>query len=143
MAISIWKKQDFGDDGKWVGYTLEKTGRDYNSKEVNNMSDKRKKGDNSEFISENYERLEKSGFKEDGLAMNELDPRKTVERLMDEGYNKKEAVQVINYMIGPDELSEDEAKQKVNEQIEEKAKEQERGGDEKVPWERAVGRRGY
>lgn len=126
-----------------MGYGLEKTGRDYNSKDVNNISDTRRKSDNSEFISEGYEKLENSGFKENGLAMNELDPRKTVERLMEEGYNKKEAVQVINYMIGPDELPEEEAKQKVNEQIEENAKKQERSGDEKVPWERAMSRRGY
>lgn len=126
-----------------MGYGLEKTGRDYNSKEVNNISDTRRKSDNSEFISEGYEKLENSGFKENGLTMNELDPRKTVEKLMDEGYNKKEAVQVINYMIGPDELPEEEAKQKVNEQIEQEEKKQEIRDEGKVPWEKAMSRRGY
>ncbi len=139
-----------GDDGKWVGYGIEKTGRDYNSKQVNDISDTKRKQDNSEYVSEGYDLMGETGFKEDGLTIDELDPKKTIERLMDEGYNKNESVRIVNYMIGQDALTEDEAKAKVNAEIEEELDKQEaqyqRDNDDdgqKVPWENATSRRGY
>lgn len=107
-----------GDDNEWVGYGIERTGRDYNSKQVNEMSNTKSKEDNSEVVSERYEMVKDTGFKENGITMDELDPKKTVDRLMDEGYNKNEAARIINYMIGPDKMGEDAAKDKVNQEIE-------------------------
>lgn len=133
-----------GDDGEWVGYGIERTGRDYNSKQVNTASDTKRKEDDSEAISGSYEMIEDSGFKENGITMDELDPKKTFERLMDEGYNKNEAARVINYMIGPDKMGEDAAKQKVNQEIEEE-QEKRYGDDEdqKGPWDTLRDRRGH
>lgn len=133
-----------GDDGKWVGYGIERTGRDYNSKQVNTASDTKRKEDNSEAISGSYEIVEDSGFKEGGITMDELDTKKTFERLMDEGYNKNESARIINYMIGPDKMGEDAAKEKVNGEIEEEEKRKYRDDDDqKVPWESIRDRRGH
>lgn len=133
-----------GDDGKWVGYGIERTGRDYNSKQVNSMSDTTRKEDKSEVISGSFEKVEDTGFKEDGITMDELSPKKTLDRLMGEGYNKNEAVRIINYMIGPEKMGEDKAKETVNQEIELEAQEKAReDSDQKVPWDNARDRRGY
>lgn len=42
-----------------------------------------------------------------------------VEKFMDQGYNKEESIKICNYMIGEEQLKEDEAKTKVNEEIKE------------------------
>lgn len=133
-----------GDDGKWVGYGLERTGRDYNSKQVNNASDTKRKEDNSEAISRSYGVVADSGFKENGITMDELDPKKTFERLMDEGYNKNESARIINYMIGPDKMGEDAAKEKVNQEIEAEQERKYRADDsQKTPWDSVGIRRGH
>lgn len=41
-----------------------------------------------------------------------------VDQFVKEGYQKREAVQIFNYMIGEEALTEQEAKQRVNEEIE-------------------------
>lgn len=133
-----------GDDGKWVGYGLERTGRDYNSHQVNEASDTKRKEDNSERISGNYGMVKDTGFKENGITMDELNPRNTVERLMEEGYNKNEAARIINYMIGPDKMGEDAAKEKVNGEIEAEQERKYRDDDsQKTPWDSIANRRGH
>lgn len=109
-----------GDDGKWVGYPIEKTGRDYNSKQVNDISDTRKKQDNSEYVSEGHERLAKSGLSQDGLTIDELNPKTTIDRFIEEGYNEEDSKTIFNYMIGNNPLTEDAAKEKVNAEIDER-----------------------
>lgn len=133
-----------GDDGKWVGYGIERTGRDYNSKQVNAMSDTTRKEDKSELVSGSFKKVEDTGFKEDGITMDELSPKKTLDRLMDEGYNKNEAARIINYMIGPEKMGEDKAKETVNQEIELEAQEKAKDdSDQKGPWDNARDRRGY
>lgn len=133
-----------GDDGKWVGYGIERTGRDYNSKQVNSMSDTTRKEDKSELVSGSFKKVEDTGFKEDGITMDELSPKKTLDRLMDEGYNKNEAARIINYMIGPEKMGEDKAKETVNQEIELEAQEKAKDdSNQKGPWDNARDRRGY
>lgn len=133
-----------GNDGKWVGYGIERTGRDYNSKQVNAMSDTTRKEDKSELVSGSFKKVEDTGFKEDGITMDELSPKKTLDRLMDEGYNKNEAARIINYMIGPEKMGEDKAKEIVNQEIELEAQEKAKDdSDQKGPWDNARDRRGY
>lgn len=133
-----------GDDGKWVGYGIERTGRDYNSKQVNAMSDTTRKEDKSELVSGSFKKVEDTGFKEDGITMDELSPKKTLDRLMDEGYNKNEAARIINYMIGPEKMGEGKAKETVNQEIELEAQEKAKDdSDQKGPWDNARDRRGY
>lgn len=133
-----------GDDGKWVGYGIERTGRDYNSKQVNSMSDTTRKEDKSELVSGSFKKVEDTGFKEDGITMDELSPKKTLDRLMDEGYNKNEAARIINYMIGPEKMGEDKAKETVNQEIELEAQEKAKDdSNQKGPWDNTRDRRGY
>lgn len=133
-----------GDDGEWVGYGIERTGRDYNSKQVNSMSDTTRKEDKSELVSGSFKKVEDTGFKEDGITMDELSPKKTLDRLMDEGYNKNEAARIINYMIGPEKMGEDKAKETVNQEIELEAQEKAKDdSNQKGPWDNARDRRGY
>ena len=134
-----------GDDGQWVGYEIERTRTDYNSKQVNTKSDTTNKQDNSETISQSYDKIEDTGFKENGITMDELSPKKVFEQLMDEGYNKNEAARVVNYMIGPEKMGREDAKKRVNEEIEEELdkqmKEKETDDKEKVPWDDEIGPR--
>ena len=137
-----------GNDGQWVGYEVERTRTDYNSKQVNAKSDTTNKQDNSETISTSYDKIEDTGFKEEGITMDELSPKKVFEQLMDEGYNKNEAARVVNYMIGPEKMGREEAKEKVNQEIEEeldkKMQEQDKDDNAKVPWDDDIGpRRSY
>lgn len=139
-----------GDDGQWVGYEVERTRTDYNSKQVNAKSDTTNKQDNSETISKSYDKIEDTGFKEEGITMDELSPKKVFQQLMDEGYNKNEAARVVNYMIGPEKMGREEAKEKVNQEIEEEldkkmgtndANEENEGNSAKVPWDDDIGPR--
>ncbi len=45
-------------------------------------------------------------------------PNEFIESLIQEGYQKPEAVQILNYMVGQEGLNLDQAKQRVNEEIE-------------------------
>ena len=133
-----------GTNGEWTGYGLEKMGRDYNAKVVDRLSDTRTNKVAPANISDRFETVEHSGLADDGIQMQDLSPRKTIDRFIEEGYNKKEAIDIYNYMIGEEHLSEDAAKQRVNEEIEEKIEKGEREveEDEKTPWGDAEGRRG-
>ena len=63
---------------------------------------------------------------------------------MGEGYNKNEAVRIINYMIGPEKMGEDKAKETVNQEIELEAQEKAKDdSDQKVPWDSVGNRRGH
>ena len=60
-----------------------------------------------------------------------------VEDLMKEGYQKKEAVQIVDYMLGEEALTLEEAKEKTNEDIikEQKDKEKDKEVEEgRTPW---------
>ena len=127
-----------GTNGKWTGYGIERQGRDYNSHLVNELSStKTNKVDPAE-ISEKYEKVENTGLAADDIQIEDLSPRKTIERFMEEGYNKKEAISIYNYMIGEEKLPEDVAKQKVNEEI--ALKNQERPKEGRDPGEEAYDR---
>ena len=124
-----------GTDGKWTGFEVDVRGRDYNAKAVDKLSDTRTSKVAPADINKRFEAVEHSGLADDGVQMQDLSPRKTIDRFMEEGYNKKEAIDIYNYMIGPQKLPEDAAKNKVNEEIEkrierESKKRQEGGRDQ-------------
>lgn len=45
-----------------------------------------------------------------------------IEEFIKDGYQRKEAVEIFNYMIGEEVLTEKEAKERVNENIKEREK---------------------
>ena len=57
----------------------------------------------------------------DGVQYSEMQKyaESLVEKFMNQGYNKEESIKICNYMIGEEQLKEDEAKTKVNEEIKE------------------------
>lgn len=63
-----------------------------------------------------------------------------IEEFIKDGYQRKEAVEIFNYMIGEEVLTEKEAKERVNENIKEREKiqekDQERDDDDegRTPW---------
>jgi len=134
----------FNNEGEWVGYGIEKQGRDYNSHKVNKMSDITKTQDKSEKISKGYEKVENTGFEEQGIHIDELSIKRNIDRFVEEGYNKKQAIKIVNYMIGEEKLSEENAKEKVNEEIIEEIEKQEKerlDDNQKTPWGDAEARR--
>lgn len=112
-----------GNDGEWVGYGIEGKGKDYNSSRVNELSNLRT-GEKieQENITKGYEQAEQGSQGDDGVQINEINPRETIDRFIEEGYNKEEAIHIYNYMIGEKKLPEEDAKIKVNEEIAEKTK---------------------
>lgn len=132
-----------GDNGKWTGYGLEANGRDYNSKIVNELSNTKTNSVEPGEVSDRYEAVEHTGLADDGIQMQDLSPMATIERFMDEGYNKDEAIDIYNYMIGEEHLSEEAAKERVNEEIVERIEKDEREVEdsEKTPWGDAWARR--
>lgn len=132
-----------GTNGEWTGYGVERIGRDDNRKIVNQLSSTRTNNVEPADISDRYEGVKNTGLADDGVQIQDLSPMATIERFMEEGYNKKEAVDIYNYMIGPEHLSEEASKERVNSEIIERIEENERQveDDEKTPWNDAENRR--
>lgn len=109
-----------GANGEWTSHGIEMRGRDYNSQEVNEMTDLTHKSSNPDKITENYAKVENSGFSDDGIQIDELDLEGIIERFIQEGYQREEAIDIINYMIGEERLTEEQAKSRVNDEINQK-----------------------
>lgn len=109
-----------GTNGEWSSHEVEIRGRKYNSHQINELTQNRTKSNNPNEISETYEEVEDTGFKQDGIQIDEMtEPQKVIQKFMDEGYQKKEAIAIFNYMIGEEKLPEKLAKERVNEEIKE------------------------
>lgn len=117
-----------GSNGEWITHGIEIKGKDYNSQEINEKTDLSHKSSNPNEMTDNYKKIEKTGFNEDGIQLNELNLEEVIEKFVEEGYQKDEAIDIINYMIGEEKLSEEKAKDRVNEEIKQKreAEKQER-----------------
>ena len=109
-----------GANGEWTSHAVEMKGRDYNSQQVNEMTDLTHKSSNPDKITENYAKVENSGFSDDGIQIDELDLEGIIEKFIQEGYQREEAIDIINYMIGEERLTEEQAKSRVNEEINQK-----------------------
>ena len=58
-----------------------------------------------------------------------------IESFIEQGYQKNEAVAIFNYMIGEEELTEKQAKDRVNDDIKEvKQEERTEEEEERTPW---------
>lgn len=122
-----------GANGEWTSHEIEMQGRKYNSQQINEQTDLRYKSSNPDEISNGYERVKDTGFAEDGIQLDELDPEVIISRLIDEGYQRDEAIDIINYMIGEEQLTEEKAKERVNEKIKERREdEREIDDDERI-----------
>lgn len=143
-----------GKNGQWLSHDIEVKGRQYNSHAINEATSIRTRNSDPDRQTTAYEKTEETGLKEDGIEYSEMyliqHPNELIEKLIEEGYQKPEAIKVFDYMIGEEALSLEEAKQKVNEEIEQgKFNEQEQEKDEisqeeeseRTPWGDAEERR--
>lgn len=151
-----------GKNGEWLSHDIEVKGRNYNSHAVNETTSIRNRKAEPDKQTEAYEQAADTGLVEDGIQYNEMYLMEHAEELIDclvkEGYQRHEAVQVFNYVIGEERLTLKEAKERVNKEIEKNAPEQARGeseelaeeieedrSEERTPWgdaERRDARRG-
>ncbi len=145
-----------GKNGEWLAHDIEVRGREYNSHAVNATTSIRTRRSDPDRQTEAYEKAEETGLKEDGIEYSEMyliqHPSEFIESLMEEGYQKPEAIQIFDYIVGEEALSIEESKEKVNEEIaqgkfkkeEQKQKSEAQQGDEeegRTPWGDAEDRR--
>ncbi len=108
-----------GTNGEWSSHEIEMEGKDDNTKKVEQLTQNKTKSNNPDKISESFERVEDTGLKEEGIQIEEMtEPQKIIQKFMEEGYQRKEAIHILNYMIGEEKLTEKQAKERVNEEIE-------------------------
>lgn len=110
-----------GKNGDWLSHDVEVQGRDYNSHAVNETTSIRSRTADPDRQTTAYEKTTQTGLREDGIEYSEMyliqHPNEFIESLMKEGYQKPEAVQIFNYVVGEKALSIEQAKEKANEEI--------------------------
>ena len=74
-------------------------------------------------INKAYNFVSKTGLGTDGVELSELTPQETIKKFMDEGYNRDEAIDILNLTIGEQQLTEEQAKEVVNQKIKEHSQE--------------------
>lgn len=133
-----------GKEGKWASQAIEVKGRPYNSSQVNEITSIRTGVADPDRETGTYSSVEKTGLIQDGVQYDEMHlmqhSEEIIEEFIKDGYQRKEAVEIFNYMIGEEVLTEKEAKERVNENIKKREKiqekEQERDDDDegRTPW---------
>lgn len=117
----IVKESRLGKNGKWESHEIEVMGRDYNSKEINDATSTRIGGEaDPSRTTDAYEKVKETSMSNDGVQMEEMQEYREslINKFIDEGYNREEATKIYNYMIEKSwNLTEEQAKDKVNEEI--------------------------
>ncbi len=128
-----------GRNGEWAAHDIEVRGRDYNSAQVNEVTSIKTGVADPDKETNSYETMENEGKPQDEIQYDKMYLMQHADEIIDEfikqGYQKPEAVAIFNYMIGEQELTEKEAKEKVNENLKEvKQEEREEEPEERTPW---------
>lgn len=133
-----------GNEGEWTSQAIEVKGRPTNSSQVNEITSIRTGVADPDRETGMYSSVEKTGLIQDGVQYDEMHfmqhSEEIIEKFIKDGYQRKEAVEIFNYMIGEEVLTEKEAKERVNENIKKREKiqekEQERDDDDegRTPW---------
>lgn len=125
-----------GQNGKWSAHEIEVQGRDYNEHEINEVTSMETGEADPDKHTDAYEKLENTNIEEDGIQYNEMElvehADEIIKKFQKQGYSKEEAIDIFNYMIGEEKLTENQAKERVEkERTQEKQEEQE---EERTPW---------
>lgn len=133
-----------GKKGEWASQAIEVERRPYNSSQVNEITSIRTGVADPDRETGTYSSVEKTGLIQDGVQYDDMHlmqhSKEIIEEFIKDGYQRKEAVEIFNYMIGEEVLNEKEAKERVNENIKEREKirenDQERDDDDegRTPW---------
>lgn len=117
----IVKESRLGKNGKWESHEIEVMGRDYNSKEVNDVTSTRLGGEaDPSRVTNMFKKVEQTSLADDGIQMEEMQGYREnlINKFVNEGYNREEATRIYEYMVNEDrKLTEEQAKEKVNEEI--------------------------
>ena len=111
-----------GRNGEWEGKNIDTYGRDRNTAQMNRIIDEKNKTPQTGRIAERHEELKKTGYSVDGIQLDELSKKRKIDEYMNDGYTFEEANNIYEYVVGDLELTEEDAKVKVNEEREEKAR---------------------
>lgn len=136
-----------GSNGEWLSHDIEVKGRDYNSHEISKVTSIKTREADPSKQTKAFEETSKTELANDGIKYSEMyliqNAEKIINSLIEQGYQKKEAIKIFDYMIGEEQLTLKEAKQKVNEEIGNNGKEdrQVESGEERTPWGDAEARR--
>ncbi len=110
-----------GKNGEWLSHDVEMQGRDYNSHAINQTTSIKTRKADPDKQTEAYEKLEGTEVAEDGIEYTEMyliqHADEIIDEFIEEGYQRKEAMQIFDYMIGEEKLTEGQAKQRVNKEI--------------------------
>lgn len=134
-----------GTNGMWSSHDIEVKGRDYNSYAMNKMTSIETRRADPNKLTEGYKAVEGTRAAEDGVEISEMflmqHAEAFIDKFIDEGYNRDEAIKIFDLMIGEEKLTEEQAKEEVNNRIQDKSKdereqeEKEQEEDEgRTPW---------
>ena len=134
-----------GMNGEWASHDVEMRGRDYNSNEINEETSMRTRKANPDKQTDAYNSVEDTGLVQEGIRYDEMylmqHSEEIIERFIEEGYQKEEAIEIFDYMIGEETLTEEEAKARVNEKVQERDERSQEKTDnmqeedeERTPW---------
>lgn len=128
-----------GRNGEWAAHDIEVRGRDYNSAEVNEATSMKTGVADPDKETSSYEAVENIGKPQDEIQYDRTylmqHSDEIIESFIEQGYQKNEAVAIFNYMIGEEELTEKQAKDRVNDDIKEvKQEERTEEEEERTPW---------
>ena len=128
-----------GRNGEWEAHDIEVRGRDYNSAEVNEATSMKTGVADPDKETSSFEAVENAGKPQDEIQYDRMylmqHSDEIIESIIEQGYQKPEAVAIFNYMIGEEELTEKQAKDRVNDDIkEEKQEERMEEEEERTPW---------
>lgn len=117
-----------GRNGEWEGKNIDTYGRDINTSRMNRLIDEQKRTPKTGIIAERQQELVDSGYSMDGLSLDEVSKQRKINEYIQDGYTKEEAYSIYEYVVGEIQLSEQDAKVKVNE-------EREAEDNQKTPWD--------
>ncbi len=117
--LEISESRQGRQNGEWTAHNIEVRGRDYNSKELNDATSTRTGEADPDRDTEAFNIVARTRLANDGIQYDEMQSyaETLIEKFVDDGYNREEAIKICNYMIGEEKLEEDAAKAKVNEEI--------------------------
>ncbi len=142
-----------GRNGQWLSHDIEVRGRSNNSHQINEATSIKTRQADPDKQTESYEQAENTQLVQEGVEYDEMylmeHAEELIDSLVDEGYQREEAIKIFDYMIGDETLSLEEAKERVNEEIamktEKQRQEEQDMEEERTPWgdaEKRMARRG-
>ncbi len=127
-----------GRNGEWAAHDIEVRGREYNSAQINEATSIVTGVADPDKETNLYENVENKGKQQDDIKYDKMylmqHADEVIEKFIKQGYQKTEAIAIFNYMIGEQELTEEQAKKKVNENLKEEKQEEREEAEERTPW---------